>query len=343
MSNSPLVTYTKISPNKNSPRKHIIDTVTIHCYVGQVTAERGCKGFASADRRASANYVVGYDGSIGMSVEEQDRSWCSSNGDNDNRAITIEVASSATHPYAVTDAAYKALIDLLVDICQRNPGIGQLKWKADKSLIGQPEKQNMTVHRWFANKACPGEWLYSRHSQIAAEVNARLNVGGVTEPDSAEDNKPVDEEKQPEAAATTFKKGDLVSLSADAKYYNGSDVANWVRKKNWYLKADPTGDRVVLGKSEDGKNCINSPVNVKYLKLVKAKPDVPFSAYVSVDDLNIRKGPGTNYDKCGVTGVGVFTIVEIQNGVGSNAGWGLLKAYQKNRNGWISLDYCKKV
>ena len=334
MSNSPLVTYTKISPNRTSPRKHTIDTVTIHCYVGQVTAERGCNGFASADRKASSNYVVGYDGKIGMCVEEKDRSWCTSNGDNDNRAITIEVASGTTHPYEVTDAAYKALINLLVDICQRNPGIGKLTWKADKSLIGQPEKQNMTVHRWFANKACPGEWLYSRHSQIAAEVNARLNVNVETEITTPTPVEPV---------STTFKQGDLVSLSADAKYYNGSDVPNWVRKKNWYLKANPTGDRAVLGKSEDGKNNINSPVNVKYLKLVKPKSDVPFMAYVSISDLNIRKGPGTNYGKNGVTGVGVFTIVEIQNGAGSNSGWGLLKSYQKNRNGWISLDYCKKV
>lgn len=334
MSNSPLVTYTKISPNKTSPRKHVIDMVTIHCYVGQVTAERGCNGFASADRKASSNYVVGYDGKIGMCVEEKDRSWCTSNADNDNRAITIEVASGATHPYEVTDAAYKALIDLLVDICKRNPDIGKLKWKADKSLIGQPEKQNMTVHRWFANKACPGEWLYSRHAQIAAEVNARLNANVETEIETPSPVEPV---------FIGFKQGDLVSLVAGAKYYNGSDVPNWVRKKNWYVKSDPTGDRVVLSKSEDGKHNINSPVNVKYLKLVKAKSDVPYSAYVPISDLNIRKGPGTNHDKIGVTGVGVFTIVEVQNGVGSNSGWGLLKAYQKDRNGWISLDYCKKV
>jgi hypothetical protein len=310
--------------------------VTIHCYVGQVTAERGCNGFASPDRQASSNYIVGYDGRIGMSVEEKDRSWCTSNRDNDNRAITIEVASGSQHPYEVTEAAYKALIDLLVDICQRNPGIGKLKWKADKSLIGQPDKQNMTVHRWFANKACPGEWLYSRHAQIAAEVNARLGGGNVESVAPSESDTVV-------STAPAVKKGDLVSLIEGAKYYNGSDVPRWVLKKNWYVKSDPTGDRVVLGKSEDGKNDINSPVNAKYLRVVRPKTDVPYLAYVAIDDLNIRRGPGTNFDKAGVTGVGVFTIVEVQNGVGSNSGWGLLKSYQKNRNGWISLDYCKKV
>ena len=120
MSNSNLVTYTRLSPHKNSPRNHVIDTITIHCIVGQWTAKQGCDYFATTDRDCSANYVVGKDGSIGLSVEEKDRSWCSSSGSNDHRAVTIEVASDATHPYAVTDAAYKALVDLCVDICQRN-------------------------------------------------------------------------------------------------------------------------------------------------------------------------------------------------------------------------------
>lgn len=179
--NSPLVSYTRISPNKTPNRNHAIDTVTIHCIVGQWTAKQGCDYFATTNRQCSANYVVGKDGSIGLSVEEKDRSWCSSSASNDNRAITIEVASDTTHPYKVTDAAYQSLIALLADICKRN-GIKELKWKADKSLIGKVEQQNMTVHRWFAPKACPGDYLYNLHGQIAAEVNKRLGVSGSTTP-----------------------------------------------------------------------------------------------------------------------------------------------------------------
>lgn len=174
--NSPLVTYTNITKHKTSNRNHVIDTITIHCIVGQWTAKQGCDFFATTDRECSANYVVGKDGSIGLSVEEKDRSWCSSNAENDHRAITIEVASDTTHPYAVTDAAYSALIRLVADICKRN-GIKELKWKGDKNLIGQVDKQNMTVHRWFANKSCPGDYLYERHGDIAAKVNAILNQG----------------------------------------------------------------------------------------------------------------------------------------------------------------------
>lgn len=173
MGNSNLVSYTKISPNKTSPRNHAIDTITIHCVVGQCSVETLGGIFADASRKASSNYGIGADGRVGMYVEEKDRSWCSSSGSNDNRAITIECASDTTDPYAVNEKVYAALIDLVTDICRRN-GIKELKWKADKSLIGQVEQQNMTVHRWFANKACPGDYLYNRHGQIAAEVNARL-------------------------------------------------------------------------------------------------------------------------------------------------------------------------
>ena len=188
--NSPLVDYVRISPNKTINRNHVIDTVTIHCVVGQVTVERLGEIFASTSRQASSNYGIGLDGRIGMYVEEKDRSWCSggkdknkniirvngiSGADNDHRAVTIEVASDTTSPYAITDKAYAALINLLVDICKRN-GIKQLLWKADKSLVGQVNKQNMTVHRWFALKACPGDYLYNRHGQIADEVNKRLGV-----------------------------------------------------------------------------------------------------------------------------------------------------------------------
>ena len=178
--NSQLVTYTKISPNRTSPRNHIIDTITIHCYVGEVTAERGCNGSRfvnySATNGASCNYVVGFDGSIGLCVPESDRSWCSSNKANDHRAVTIEVACEPVKPYKVTDAAMKALIKLVTDICKRN-NIKELKWSTNKSdRVNHRNGCNMTVHRDFKNKECPGEYLYNNHGYIASEVNKMLGV-----------------------------------------------------------------------------------------------------------------------------------------------------------------------
>lgn len=171
--NSPLATVKVLSPNHSGQRNHKIDTITIHCVVGQCSAQRIGEIFLPKERQASSNYGIGYDGQIGLYVEEKNRSWCSSSASNDHRAITIEVASDTTHPYAVNDKAYAALLDLVTDICKRN-GIKKLLWQGDKNLIGQVDKQNMTVHRWFANKSCPGDYLYNRHGEIAAEVNKRL-------------------------------------------------------------------------------------------------------------------------------------------------------------------------
>lgn len=176
MSNSALVDYTKISPNRTSPRKNKIDTITIHCVVGQCSVETLGAIFAPSSRQASSNYGVGYDGRFGMYCEEKDRSWCSSSAANDNRAITIEVASDTTEPYAVNDKAYAALLDLVTDICRRN-GIKKLVWSTKKSeRVNHLNGCNLTVHRDYANKSCPGNYLYERQGAIAAEVNKRLGA-----------------------------------------------------------------------------------------------------------------------------------------------------------------------
>ena len=200
-------------------------------------------------------------------MDEKDRSWCSSNGTNDNRAITIEVASDTTHPYAVTAKAYAALLDLVTDICKRN-GIKKLVWSTNKNdRVNHRNGCNMTVHRDFANKACPGEYLYSRHGKIAAEVNRRLqgasNGGGV-----------------------------VVTPPAAEKPTGGT-----------------TGATVA-----------------------------PYLVRVKISNLNIRKGPGTNYGSTGFIKPGVYTIVAESTGKGA-AKWGKLKSGA----GWISLDYATKT
>lgn len=194
--NSPLVCYTKISPSKTSPRNHDIDTISIHCMAGNLTVET-C-GNVFQKREASSNYGIGSDGRIGMYVEECDRSWCTSNRENDNRAVTIEVANDglADTGWHVSDKAMEALIKLCADICKRNH-IKELKWLGDKNLIGQVDKQNMTVHRWFAAKACPGDYLYNKHGYIAAEVNKLLGAGTPVKP--VEPPKPVTPQPAPSA------------------------------------------------------------------------------------------------------------------------------------------------
>lgn len=187
MSNSPLVVYTGLSPNHSGQRTHSIDRITPHCVVGQLSAETICACFPPAGRDASCNYGIGTDGRVSLCVEEKNRSWCSSSSANDQRAVTIECASDKTESYAMNSAVYNSLIKLCTDICKRN-GKSKLLWFADKdkSLNYNPKSDEMvlTVHRWFANKSCPGDWLYARLGDLAAKVTAAL--GGAAQTPSAD-------------------------------------------------------------------------------------------------------------------------------------------------------------
>lgn len=178
MSNSPLVDCKVISPNRNSPRNHAIDRLTPHCVVGQLSAEAIGSCFAPVSRQASCNYGIGYDGRVALICDEGDRSWCSSNPSNDHRAITIECASEKEHPYEMNSVVYEKLILLCADICRRY-GKKKVLWLGSKAaaLAYQPKADEMvlTAHRWFAAKACPGDWLYSRYGELAERINQLLD------------------------------------------------------------------------------------------------------------------------------------------------------------------------
>lgn len=191
MSNSPLVSYTKLSPNHSGQRTHAIDRITPHCVVGQCSVETLGNIFAPTSRQASCQYGIGVDGRVGMYVEEKNRSWCSSSNENDQRAVTIECASDTTHPYAFKDVVYNKLIELCVDICKRN-GKKKLLWLGDKTktLNYNPAADEMvlTVHRWFANKSCPGDWMYFRMGDLASKVTAKLGGSSASNPGTAGGN-----------------------------------------------------------------------------------------------------------------------------------------------------------
>lgn len=178
MSNSRLPTYVRLSPNVTKPRQGTIKGVAIHCTAGgkdlPASNFADLPRFVIPDKKmgASCHYVVGGDGSIAQVCGEENRAWCTSNKI-DHQLVTIEVASDHVAPYLVNTAAIEALVKLLADICQRN-GISKLLWKGDKSLMGHWDKQNMVVHRWTANKACPGDFLYNLHPKIANAVNEIL-------------------------------------------------------------------------------------------------------------------------------------------------------------------------
>lgn len=173
MSDSSLVSYTKISPNKslrayrNASSTGKISKITIHHMAGCISVESCGSWFAQSNAQCSSNYGIDSTGKIALYVPEKYRSWCSSNGDNDNIAITIEVANSKSgNPWPVSDKALAACIDLCVDICQRN-GIEKLVYTGTKS-------GNLTRHDMFSNKVCPGPYLGGKFPYIVEQVNARL-------------------------------------------------------------------------------------------------------------------------------------------------------------------------
>ena len=296
--NSPLVSYTKLSPNHSGQRTHSIDRITPHCVVGQCSVETLGNIFLPTSRQASCNYGIGVDGRVGMYVEEKNRSWCSSSNANDQRAVTIECASDTTEPYAFKDVVYQKLITLCVDICKRN-GKKKLLWLGDKdkTLSYEPKSDEMvlTVHRWFANKSCPGSWMYARMGDLAAKVTAQL--GG--------------------SSGST-----------------GTSTTQLYRvRKTWSDSKSQKGAYKILS---NAKKCADanpgySVFDVNGVNIYTSKTttvEVPFLVKVSISDLNIRKGPRTDYAK-----TGKFT------GKGSTAGWGRLKSGA----GWISLDYATKI
>lgn len=344
MSNSSLVSYTRLSPNHSGQRTHSIDRITPHCVVGQLSAESICGCFTSSSRQASCNYGIGTDGRISLCVEEKNRSWCSSSNSNDQRAVTIECASDMSEPYAMNSKVYASLINLCVDICKRN-GKKKLLWFGDKTktLNYSPKSDEMiiTVHRWFANKSCPGNWLYARLGDLATQVTKKLGGGNDVSPSPTTQPAPINKSFPTVPFTVQVLISDLnIRKGAGMNY---ATTGNYTGKGVFTITSVQNG----WGKLKSGAGWIYLE-NASYVKIgssVKGNstPSAPaFSTYkvrVTADVLNIRKGAGTNYGTNGsIRDKGVYTIVAEASGQGATK-WGKLKSGA----GWISLDYCRKV
>jgi hypothetical protein len=332
MSNSALISYTKLSPNHSGKRTKKIDTITIHCMAGQLSVESCGALFAQSSRQASSNYGIGNDGRIALYVDEGNRSWCTSTNANDQRAVTIEVANNGGAPdWPVSAKAYAALLDLVTDICKRN-GIKRLVWSTRKNdRVNHLNGCNMTVHRDYANKSCPGDYLYNRHGEIAAEVNRRLGSGSST-PSTGETT----------GGTADIKIGDVVEFTG-TKHYVSSTAKTASSCKPGKAKvtalakgkAHPYHLIAVSG----GGSTVYGWVNAADISTGSTGTATSYRVRTTADVLNIRKGPGTNYGVAGqIKGKGIYTIVAEAAGPGATK-WGKLKSGA----GWISLDYVTKL
>lgn len=432
--NSSLAEYVKLSPNHSGQRVSAIDRITPHCVVGQCTAEGLGDWFSKTSTQASSNYGIDKDGRVGLYVEEKNRSWCTSSNANDQRTVTIECASDTSEPYWMNEKVYAKLIELCADICRRN-GKKKLLWFTDKnkSLNYTPKSDEMliTVHRWFANKSCPGNWLYERLGNLASTVTAKIGGGNISSGMQAKEFQNLTEAQVIAKVGALFtadqkKSGILASVSmAQFILESGYGKSELAQKANncfgmkrslsgntwsgstWdgvsvytkktqeqnangsyatitadfrkykcledsiadhsaYLLGAKNGSKLryagLKGCKEykkaariikDGGYATSLTYVEKLCSIIKrwnltqfdvsdgkSNTDCPFMVKVSIPDLNIRVGAGTDTAKTGYyTGIGVFTILEVREGKGSDAGWGRLKSGA----GWISLDHCQKV
>ena len=315
--NSPLVVYTRISPNRTSPRNQPITKITVHHMAGVCSVEDFGNIVAPTSRQMSANYAIGNDGRIGLFCPESDRSWCSSSPMNDHRAITIEVSNSSVGgDWPIGTKAYNSLIKLCVDICKRN-GIKKLYFD------GTPNG-SLTFHYMFASTACPGPWMKNHANDLCNKVNAQLN-SATTNPTPAPT-----QPTTPSTSKTSFKVGDLVKINNGARYYTGGGIPVWVSQEKWYISSI-SGNRAVLGLNEAKNRNIQSPINTKDITLVKTStPASTFKAYtksLKASDLVYESAGGRNVGAVGANGV--FTIVDEKNVNGTVFG------KLKSGKGWV--------
>lgn len=328
MSNSSLVNYTKITSNKTSPRKDKIRKITIHHMAGNLSVEE-C-GEVFQNREASTNYGIGNDGRIGLYVDEADRAWATTNGENDHQAINIELANDEIGGnWHVSDKVIARCIDLCVDICKRN-GIKKLNFTGNKS-------GNLTMHCYFMATACPGPYLKTKFKYIADEVNKRLS-GAAPSP------APVDSK----IYQGTFPTETLVPGDTGTQVKYLQDFLNWYG--NYGLERDGSYGPATTNAVKDFQKTekievdgffgpeSNATAHKAHKKSTSSTPSfTPYTVQITTDALRIRKGPSTNYEQVGCVYKGeVYTIVDKSND--GTYDWGKLKSGA----GWICLYYTKK-
>ena len=174
MGYSALTNVAIMSPNHSGSRYNSISKITIHHMAGNLSIETCGNVFLNPNRQASSNYGIGSDGRIACYVDEENHPWTSANWDNDNRAITIEVANSETGgDWPISQAAYASLIRLCADICNRH---------AIYPYYDGTPSATLTEHCMFVATNCPGPTIHSMQVNhvIENDIRAAMAGGAVT-------------------------------------------------------------------------------------------------------------------------------------------------------------------
>lgn len=235
---------TKKNFDKGNNRK--IEYIVIHYVGAEGGAEDNCKYFQNAYRGASAHYFVGHSGEIWQCVEDANIAWhCGAlvykhKYCRNNNSIGVELCCKQSGgKWYFEDKTVAAAVELVKELMKKY-GIA-----ADKVIR----------HYDVSGKQCPAPFVLNNTKHTWTTFKNALTATTTTP-----------------AATTTakaaIKAGDLVKISSNGKYYTGTAIPSWVKKLNWYVNS-VAGDRAVLGKSEDGKYNIVSPVSTAFLSVVK--------------------------------------------------------------------------
>ena len=305
-------------------RGYKICKITPHHMAGKLTAAQCANIFKNPARQASSNYGIGYDGEIACYVDEENRAWTSSNKENDCQAITIEISnSSAGGDWPISEASWNSLVSLCVDICRRY-GF-RLNYTGDKS-------GSLTRHDMFVNTNCPGPYLKSRLPELAETVNRRLD-------DEQPEPKP-QLEPEPEPAPTPTE-GYLVKITTGCLNIRKGPGTNYsttgqIQDRGTYtIVAESDGPGASKwGKLKSGVGWISLDYTSKNDSLTPGPSGKVLGLYIvnTPAGLNVRKGPGTNYDivKAYTNGTR-FDTYEIQGD------------WAKTPSGWVNLNYCSLI
>lgn len=273
----------------------------------------------SYDNACVHGFIDGNDGTVYQTLPWNHRGWhcgSGSKGSGNNTHIGVEMCEPACIKYtsganftcsdtatakAVAKRTYEAAVELFAYLCRQY----SLNPTADGVIISHREGHS----RGIASNHGDPEHLWTQ-----------LGMGYTMD---------------------TFRQAVKAAMDGGS---SAETTDTWYRvRKTWADAKSQIGAFLIL---ENAKNCADENPGYRVFDVNGVNiytPDTaafsPYLVRVSITDLNIRKGPGTNYAKTGkYTGIGTFTIVEEADGQGASR-WGRLKSGA----GWISLDYCTKV
>ena len=270
-----LLTYPYTSPagnyypgryyNRNGKK---VNRVIVHHFAnGSTNMTRQTLLKVFKNRTGSVTYAVFSDGEIVQFLPESVAPWTTSSYNADITAITIEVEDITGDPsWKISDAAYRSLVKLIADICDRYDGIGKLRFDGTKT------GSNLHMHKWYSSTSCPGPYLEKliTSGKLVEDVNEAVEAlkmnGTIKSPQSdkvvSETFKTVNEndhgEHQTESGDRYFIESDGTQSKSKFAYVRNQDAWKYfgkdgLAKKGWWILKDRTGTPRLYFFDETGK------------------------------------------------------------------------------------------